>query len=192
MESKFNDNIDVILSDLKKAKKEIDITEHLLGEFSYSLTYNEAYHCLKNAGLYKTSGKRAIVYTVLMAIAALGFFFSYIVRNDINWLIFSIISLAVIAVIWAVPAFQLKKLAKINSDGRIIKAKVYKDKILIDANNDKWEISLDTTNRLKIFDDIYIFYTGEKGQIFVIPTRVLDENKEVVEAIKSSSILNEK
>lgn len=190
MENNFNDNIDEILDDLKKAKQEVDITGNLLGEISYSLTYNEAYHCLKNAGLYKTSGKRAIVYTVLMVIAALGFLISYIVKNDINWLIFSGVSIAVIVVIWLVPAIQLKKLAKINSDGKIIKARIYRDKILINTNDEKWEISLDTKNRLKIYDDIYIFYTGEKGQIFVIPTRVL--NEEIIKVIKSSSILNEK
>lgn len=188
MEENFNENIDEILNDVKMAKKEIEVPENLLGDFSYSLTYDEAYHCLKNAGLYKTSGKRAIVYTVLMVIAALGFFFSYIVKNDINWLVFTFVSLAVIAVIWIVPAVQLKRLAKINSDGRIIKVKVFDDKIFIDGNDNKWKLNLDKTNKLKIFDDIYILYTAERGKIFVIPTRVLNKNTEAAEAIKNGTI----
>lgn len=141
-------------------------------ELSFSLTVDEAYICLKNAGIFKTSGKRAVLYTVLMAIAAAGFFISYIFGQNYNWLIFSVICLLVIAAIWIVPYVQLRRLAKENAKGNIIRAKVREDMIEITGENSTWEIPLDKTSRLSQKGSLMIFHT-ENGQLFAIPERAV-------------------
>lgn len=113
-------------------------------ELSFSLTVDEAYTCLKNAGIFKTSGKRAVLYTVLMAIAA----------------------------IWIVPYVQLRRLAKENAKGNIIRAKVREDMIEITGENSTWEIPLDKTSRLSQKGSLMIFHT-ENGQLFAIPERAV-------------------
>lgn len=154
-------------------------------ELAFSLTVDEAYTCLKNAGIFKTSGKRAVLYTVLMAIAAAGFFISYVFGQNYNWLIFSVISLLVIAAIWIVPYVQLRKLAKENAKGNIIRAKVREDMIEITGENSTWEIPLDQTSRLSLKGDLLIFHT-ENGQLFAIPERAVPKGK----LAKIKSIVN--
>lgn len=145
-------------------------------ELAFSLTVDEAYICLQNAGIFKTSGKRAALYTVLMAIAAVGFFISYVFGQNYNWLIFSVICLLVIAAIWIVPYVQIKRLAKENAKGNIIRAKVREDMIEITGEHSTWEIPLDKTSRLSLKGNLMIFHT-ENGQLFAIPERAVSEGK---------------
>lgn len=145
-------------------------------DISFSLTVDEAYICLKNAGIFKTSGKRAVLYTVLMAIAAAGFFISYIFGQNYNWLIFAVICLLVIAAIWIVPFVQLRRLAKENAKGTVIRAKVREDMIEIIGENSAWEIPLNQTARFSQKGSLLILHT-ENGQLFAIPERAVPESK---------------
>ena len=154
-----------------------------LEEISYSLTQQEAYLCLEKAGIFKTSGRRAVVYTVLMIIAAAGFFISFLVGQNVNWLVFAIVSLLIIAVIWLVPYFQLKRLAKENAKGNVIKAKITEEKIVITGNDSSWKIPLDQTSRLSQGDGLLVFHTQNK-QLFVIPQRAIHpENLQKVQRL---------
>lgn len=152
---------------------------HDAGEFceniAFSLTTDEAYICLKNAGIFKTSGKRAVIYTVLMAVAAVCFFYSSFLGQNYNWMIFGVIALAVIAVIWIVPYFQLKKLARENAKGNIIKVAVFHDRIEITGNQSTWNIALDQTSRLSLTGNMLILHT-ENGQLFAIPERAVNSS----------------
>lgn len=143
---------------------------------SFSLTADEAYICLKNAGIFKTSGKRAVIYTVLMAVAAACFFFSSFLGQNYNWLIFGVFALLVIAVIWIVPHVQLKKLARENAKGNVIKAAVFADRIEITGDESTWNIPLDQTSRLSLKGNMLIFHT-ENGQLFAIPERAVEAGK---------------
>lgn len=145
-------------------------------DISFSLTVDEAYICLKNAGIFKTSGKRAVLYTVLMAIAAAGFFISYIFGQNYNWLIFAVICLLVIAAIWIVPYVQLRRLAKENAKGTVIRAKVQEDMIEIIGENSAWEIPLNQTARFSQRGSLMILHT-ENGQLFAIPERAVPTGK---------------
>lgn len=190
---KNEEDFDNDKSDIKENKapdEQNESQEETMERLSYSLTEPEAYLCLKKAGLYKTSGKRAVVYTVLMALAAAGFLISYIIQKNINWLVFAIISLCVIAVIWIVPTFHLKRLSKLNSNGKVINAAIYKDKIEINSNENSWKINLDRTNSFARYDDILMFRITENNQFFVIPVRVIsgDKLEKILNVIEQGTI----
>lgn len=163
--------------------------ETLCEDISFSLTEEEAYICLKNAGIFKTSGKRAVLYTLFMAIAAAGFFISYIFGQNYNWLIFAVICLLVIAVIWIVPYVQLKKLAKENAKGDVIRASVREDMIEIKGDGSRWEIPLNRTSRLSEKGNMLIFHT-ENGQLFTIPERAVPPEKlaEIKKIVKRGTV----
>ncbi|HHZ06829.1 MAG TPA: YcxB family protein [Clostridiales bacterium] len=187
LENKKEETIQACEKDDKTKENE---PSKLLQDLTYSLTEAEAYTCLKNSGLIKTTGVRAILYTILMVIAATGFFISYFVRNDVNWFIFGIVALAVIAVIWVFPTIHLKKLAKVNSSGQIIKAKIFTNRIEISGEKNNWKIYLDETNEFKIFDNILLFRTAKNKQIFVIPKRVIDKESydHIIEVLKNGTV----
>ena len=163
--------------------------ETLCEDISFSLTEEEAYICLKNAGIFKTSGKRAVLYTLFMAIAAAGFFISYIFGQNYNWLIFAVICLLVIAVIWIVPYVQLKKLAKENAKGDVIRASVREDMIEIKGDGSMWEIPLNRTSRLSEKGNMLILHT-ENGQLFTIPERAIPSEKlaEIKKIVKRGTV----
>ena len=167
----------------RQENTEKEAQQFFLEEVSYALTQQEAYLCLKKAGIFKTSGKRAIVYTILMIIAAAGFVVSFLVGQNVNWLVFAIISLLIIAVIWLVPYFQLKRLAKENAKGNVIKAKITEEKITIIGNDSSWKIPLDQTSRLSQGDGLLVFHTQNK-QLFAIPERAIrPENLQKVKSL---------
>ncbi|MGN1113438.1 MAG: hypothetical protein ACI4RP_09550, partial [Acutalibacteraceae bacterium] len=83
----------------------------------FILEENEVLETLKRAGIYKTQGNRAILYTVIMAVAAVGFALSCYYGNNYNWLFFSVLCVVIIGAIWLVPTLHLKKLARENTTG---------------------------------------------------------------------------
>lgn len=193
MRTEEKNGVDSIISDVKNSeiyKENANKESKLLQKLSYSLTQQEAYFCIKKAGIIKTSGKRAIVYTVLMVLAAAGFLTSYLIQRNINYLILSILCALVIAVVWIFPTLHLKKLAKINASGKVITADIYTDKIIIGGDEDKWTINLDNTNRFAQYENVLIFHTTEQGQFFIIPTRVIDEDKreQIIQAVTKGTL----
>ena len=51
-------------------------------KISYSLTENEMYKCLYHSRLYKTKGKRAVLQTVIFALAGVIFLLTYFLTNS--------------------------------------------------------------------------------------------------------------
>lgn len=193
-ENSKKDNVQDILNSIRSSslyQENANQDSRLLQSISYTLTQQEAYQCLKRSKIIKTVGTRAVLFTIILSIAAIGFFVSYFVQKNINNLVFALLSLLVIAVIWVFPTIHLKKLAKANADKRTICADIYTDRIDIGKDDKKWTIDLDNSNRFKIYGDILLFYTTQEGQYFVIPLRVIDaENREkIISIIKQGTLL---
>ena len=104
------------------------------------LTQDEIYKCLYNSNLFKTKGKRAVIESIILGLAAVIFFSIYFTTtsqyNHYN-LIFGIISLLTIAIIWIVPYVYLNNLAKMMADGKNIEAEIYPTHIDIGRNDGK-------------------------------------------------------
>lgn len=143
---------------------------------SYILTPDEMYKCLYHSDMYKTKGGRAVLQSIILLIAAILFFVSYLWGNEDfkgYHLFFSILSLVLIAVIWLVPHLHMKSMAKMMADGRKTEAEIYPTHISIGRDDGAWTIPLDGSCEIMEFDQIIMIFT-KKGQGFAIPERAIE------------------
>lgn len=171
-----------------KQESDGDSRKRLYLSTDFVLEENEVYETLKRAGIYKTDGNRSIIYTVIMAIAAVGFLLSYIYANNYNWLFFSVLCVILIGAIWLVPNLHLKKLARENTTGDTVRIKITNEDITQKLGEKEWIIPLDKTGTLEDGQDIIIIRTYH-GQMFTIPKRSIDEDiyKRVLQVIKNGT-----
>lgn len=154
----------------------------------FILEENEVLETLKRAGIYKTQGNRAILYTVIMAIAAVGFALSCYYGNNYNWLFFSVLCVVIIGAIWIVPTLHLKKLARENTTGDSVRMKITNEDITQKSGDKEWIIPLDKTGTLEIGEEIIIVRTYH-GQMFTIPKRSIEPDiyKRVLQVLKNGT-----
>lgn len=145
-------------------------------KLSYVLTQDEMYRCLYHSNSFKTKGARAVVQSIILALAAVIFFIAYFIGdnkyNGYN-MFFGIVSLVMIAVIWVVPHLHIKSMAKLLADGKTIETEIYPTHIDIGRDDGAWSIELDGSSEIEEFDNIFMIYT-QKGQNFAIPERVIE------------------
>ena len=154
----------------------------------FILEENEVLETLKRAGIYKTQGNRAILYTVIMAIAAVGFALYCYYGNNYNWLFFSVLCVVIIGAIWLVPTLHLKKLARENTTGDSVRMKITNEDITQKSGDKEWIIPLDKTGTLEIGEEIIIVRTYH-GQMFTIPKRSIEPDiyKRVLQVLKNGT-----
>ena len=153
-------------------------------KISYALTEDEMYKCLYHSRLYKTKGKRAVLQTVIFALAGVIFLLTYFLTNsqyNVYNLFFGILCFAMVAVIWLVPYWHMKNLAKIMADGKNIDAEIYPTHIDIGKNDGAWSVELDGKAEIAEFDGIIMIYDDDRS--FAIPERVIEP--EVYNEIKA-------
>ena len=99
-----------------------------------------------------------------------------------------------LVVIWCVPYISLKRLAKANANGNVIKFKVYSSSLHIFCNDNSWYIALDNSNRMKICSNLIIIKRLKVNQLFVIPLRAVEESNkdEIIDIIKKGTLSFEK
>ena len=186
------DNIKEILDEVHYSENinECRKKEVLIYENEYKISKNEAYEGLKNSGMIKTVGTRFVIYTVILLLAIAGFVVAYVIKNNINDLIFAFISLAVLVIIWFVPHFSLNKLAKVNANGNVIKFEVYDSSLQIFCNKNSWYIPLDNSNRMKLCKNVIVIKRIKDNQLFVIPLRAIESDKTetVIEVLKKGTL----
>ncbi len=145
-------------------------------KISYVMTKEEMYSCLYHSDVIKTKGARAVMQSVILAVAAVIFFIVYFTsRSQYNQynLVFGIISLIMIAVIWIVPQWHLRSMSKMLADGKTIEAEIYPTHIDIGRDDGSWTIELDGKSKIEEFDNIVMIYT-ENDRAFAIPERVIE------------------
>lgn len=187
------DSVDELRNRIKDEKREKleakdDDKKRVYLSTDFILEENEVLETLKRAGIYKTKGNRAILYTVIMAIAAVGFALSCYYGNNYNWLFFSVLCVVIISAIWLVPTLHLKKLARENTTGDSVRLKITNEDITQKSGDKEWIIPLDKTGTLEIGDEIIIIRTYH-GQMFTIPKRSIDEEiyKKVLQVLKNGT-----
>lgn len=172
----------------EKLEKKEDDKKRLYLNTDFILEESEVLEILKRAGIYKTQGNRSIIYTIIMAVAAIGFMLSCIYGNNYNWLFFSILCVVIIGAIWLVPIFHLKKLAYENTTGDTIRVKITNEDITQKSGDKEWIIPLDKTGTLEEGQEVIIIRTYH-GQMFTIPKRSIDKEiyKKVLQVIKNGT-----
>lgn len=145
-------------------------------KISYILTEEELYKCLYHSDLFKTKGTRAIIQSIVLAAASVIFFVIYFTTKSeysVHNLFFGIICLVMIALLWLVPHFHIKSLAKMLADGKLIEAEIYPTHIDIGQGEGAWTIELDGKAKIEEFDNIFMIY-ADKDKSFAIPERVIE------------------
>lgn len=141
-------------------------------KLSYILRQNEIVEGLKKSGFCKTTGKRAIIESVILAASAVLFLFTYFMKNDARSLPISIICVLLIAVIWIVPQQGMKNRAKQLADGKEIHMEIYPDSIVTGEGEDRQEIPLDGSCEFEQHRNLYLIYY--KNQTVILPLRSVE------------------
>ena len=73
-----------------------------------------------------------------------------------------------VAAIWLVPYFDLRKRADEVAGGKKIEVEIYPDEVVVGSGEGQWEIPLDGTSNFEEFDDLMVLFTP-KNAILAIP-----------------------
>ncbi len=104
-------------------------------EFSYALEDREILDGLRTSGIYKTSGKRAVIETAVLAVMGIIAFVLFFVRDRQPFdLILGILCIVIIFVLNWYPRNDMKKRMRNMEDSeRKIRLRVYEDRIYVYA-----------------------------------------------------------
>lgn len=145
-------------------------------KFSYTLTDQELYDGLRLSGIYKTSGKRAMIETGILGAFCLLFLASYFWKWEIFNLIMALVSLGVLLALNLVPRMDMKK--QVKEAEREIRLQLSPLKIQVETKAGLKTIPLDGTSEIKL-----VGKPGKKlivvriatGGLFLLPLRVFPE-----------------
>ena len=140
----------------------------------YTLDEKEAYTAIKKSGIYKNTGKRAIIENIVLAVFSFFFFYGQFSGSNEGWfnLIMGILCIVFIVVLNVIPAAAMKKQAKNSS--RELKMHLTVSKITMSDGKNTWGIPLDGTSRYKLVDnDKLILIKTPDRQLVVLPTRAI-------------------
>ncbi len=143
-------------------------------QFDYTLTEGEIYDGLRLSGIYKTSGKRALVESILLAVFAAIFLGTYIWKQDVFSLIMAIVSLVLLVLLNVVPMADMKR--QVKNCRRDVKLKLYAKSVFIETADGGQTIALDGTSKRKAVGkkgSQLITVRPETGGLLVIPLRAI-------------------
>ncbi len=145
-------------------------------EFSYALEDREILDGLRTSGIYKTSGKRAVIETAVLAVMGIIAFVLFFVRDRQPFdLILGILCIVIIFVLNWYPRNDMKKRMRNMEDSeRKIRLRVYEDRIYVYAKESS-EMNLNETvvrraERVKI-----ISLMPKAGGILLLPEEKIPE-----------------
>lgn len=143
-------------------------------EFKYMLSADEVFEASKEAGLFKTSGRRRWIYTFLLAISVIFNLFTYFFSEKSgNFLIIAGLSAAVLFAIWYYPERELRNKAEHNKTERPVPVKISEDKIEISEDEMKWEVLFDNTFSFKDSEKYLIIYS-KAGRVVAFPKKDIE------------------
>lgn len=143
-------------------------------QFDYTLTEQEIFDGLRLSGIYKTSGKRALIESILLAVFAAIFLATYIWKQDVFSLVMAIVSLVLLALLFLVPTVDMKRQAK--NCQRDVKLKLYAKSVFIETAEGSQTIALDSTSKRKAVGKKgaqLITVRPDTGGLLVIPLRAI-------------------
>lgn len=144
----------------------------------YTLEEKEVFRALKKSGIYKTSGKRAIIEDIILFVFGLYFIFSFALdTSNYFYLVMGIICFVFMLLIYLVPTLDMKRQSKKQSGDRPIKMRLMTSKIILSDGEKEWTIPLDGTSKCRIIDENLILIITPDKQLVVLPVRVIPREK---------------
>lgn len=147
-------------------------------KIKYTLSQDDFYQCFKSMKIFKTSGIRAVIETIILIVCAIPSLMAWFSGNaiqtqNVSVLLLPIICALLIVAIWLVPYFTLKRRAKNLADGKIITAEIFPDVIHIGEGEGSWEIPLDGTSYYEEFENLMVITTPQ-SRVTAFPIREIE------------------
>lgn len=142
-------------------------------KLTYVLRHAEVFSCLKHMGFCKTTGRRAVIETVLLAVVCALFIASYFIYGGANNLVLGIFCAVLIAVVWVVPRLGINARARELTTGKSVYVEIFPDAVEVGKGKNEWAIPLDSTSEYEEFDNMMVLFTPD-GKLFTIPMRAVE------------------
>lgn len=144
-------------------------------KLEYKLTREEIYECIKRAGLYKKFNIKNIIQAVLLIAAAIIFFVSFYMYQNMFNLVMGFVSTAVLIAIWLFPYISQKNMVDRNLNAKQTYVEVYPDEIIVGENKREIKIPLDGSCEFEEDDNMMMIFTEDK-KVIGIPMRSIEPN----------------
>lgn len=158
-------------------------------EFSYDLTEEEIISGLKISGIYKSTGKRAVIETVVLAVMFLIFTVSFIISPQWFDIAMALLCLIIILALNLVPRIDMRRQAAKGE--KKVMMRVYPDKLYVYSKQGTTPIDLHDKHRITYSNKLQLITLVIKtGGILVIPVRAIpEENRgKVVEILTERAV----
>lgn len=143
-------------------------------EFSYTLTEEEVFDGLRLSGVYKTSGKRAVIESVLLGIFAVVFLGTFLWRQQLLDLVIGLVSLGLLAAVLIVPRLDMKKQAKLAQPH--VRVRLYEDHLVANGGVEDQTIPLrEGVNTRLVKDRTLVTLAVKKGGMLIVPVRAIPQ-----------------
>lgn len=142
-------------------------------KINYSLKKEEMLSCLKHFFAYKSKSKKNILETVLLGLACLLLFLSFLLNKNVVVLALGTVVFLLIVLIWFIPSLKIRKLSKIAEKDNSIYVEIYPDNIVVGKNGVEREIPLDGKSEYEEHDNMILIFP-KKGNVLIIPMRCIE------------------
>ena len=151
-----------------------DYEEPLTGiKLTYVLKHAEVFSCVKRMGFCKTTGRRAVMESVVLGVVCVLFLVSYFLYGAVQNIVLAAISALIIGVVWVVPRIGINARAKELTTGKTVYVEIFPDAVEVGKGKNEWAIPLDNTSEYEEFDNMMVLFTPDE-KLFPIPMRAVE------------------
>jgi len=160
-------------SDLVATGEEEEFEEIETGiRIEYQLKTEEVHHVLRRTRFYKKAMMKAKIETAVLGLMTILFGLTWMLNNDVNAMIFTIVSAGLIGLVWATPYFSLRTQAIKWAHKQEIEMEVYPQEIRMGHGDERWDIPLDGSVLCEEYDNLLVLHTDE-AELTVLPLDIL-------------------
>lgn len=147
-------------------------------QFSYTLTQEEVYRCLRLSGVYKgLTGRRAVVESLLLVVFFLFFLVSYLVQRGGFDLAMAVICLLLLGALTLVPHLEMKRRAK--TEPREVRVRMTTTKLWAATPAGEQELPLDGSVEFRAVgrekDGRLVTGVSPQGGLLILPVRAIPQ-----------------
>lgn len=143
---------------------------------AYQLKTDEVYEVLKRSYFYKKALRKAKIETAVLGLMTVLFGITWIVNNDVNAMIFTIVCAGLIGLVWATPYFSLRSQAIKWASQPEIDLDIGPHGIHVGYGESRWEIPLDGSVVCEKYESMWVLHTAE-SELVILPTRAMQPHQ---------------
>lgn len=142
----------------------------------YQLKTEEVHKVLRRTKFYKKAMLKAKIETAVLGLMTILFGLTWVLNNDVNAMIFTIVSAGLIGLVWATPYFSLRTQAIKWAHKQEIEMEVYPQEIRMGHGEERWEIPLNGSVECEEYENLLVLHTGDL-ELTVLPLRCIEPHR---------------